>query len=380
MQPSEDTVCANPEHAARPVFAPPPAVTRDNAAAVADALDGLSTPVVLDPVAVAKGGARLLAEDAVGALTARLPPRAAVVTPNLLEAAALLGPPVAATRAAMAEQARALVALGAHAALVKGGHLADPASPDALATTKGVVWLESARTATADTHGAGCTLSAALAAELARGALLAEATAAAKAYVAGAIATADRLTVGGGHGPTHHFHAFWSASRTCPSTARWSTSPAPAAASAPPSRRLRAGGRRVDARGRSHTLRENYRTSHQIRARADRRLPRAAAALDAAGVPHSAITADADRPRGRAARAAMHIAKGMEFRAVAVMACDEDLLPLAARIEVVADESDLDEVYATERHLLYDACTRARDHLLVTGVDPVSEFVDDLRS
>jgi ATP-dependent exoDNAse (exonuclease V) beta subunit len=60
------------------------------------------------------------------------------------------------------------------------------------------------------------------------------------------------------------------------------------------------------------------------------------------------------------------------------MACDEDLLPLAARIEVVADESDLDEVYATERHLLYVACTRARDHLLVTGVDPVSEFVDDL--
>lgn len=80
----------------------------------------------------------------------------------------------------------------------------------------------------------------------------------------------------------------------------------------------------------------------------------------AAGVPHSAITADADRPPGGAARATMHIAKGMEFRAIAVMACDQDLLPLAARIETVADESDLGEVYATERHLLYVACTRAR--------------------
>jgi superfamily I DNA/RNA helicase len=96
-------------------------------------------------------------------------------------------------------------------------------------------------------------------------------------------------------------------------------------------------------------------------------LPRAAAALDAAGIPHSAITVDADAPTGRAARATMHIAKGMEFRAVVVMACDEDLLPLAARIEAVADESDLDEVYATERHLLYVACTRARDHLETSG-------------
>jgi superfamily I DNA/RNA helicase len=73
----------------------------------------------------------------------------------------------------------------------------------------------------------------------------------------------------------------------------------------------------------------------------------------------------------------MHLAKGLEFRAVAVMACDEDVLPLQARIETVADQSDLEEVYNTERHLLYVACTRARDQLLVTGVDPASEFLGD---
>lgn len=75
----------------------------------------------------------------------------------------------------------------------------------------------------------------------------------------------------------------------------------------------------------------------------------------------------------------MHLAKGLEFRAVAVMACDDDVIPLQERIESVTDESDLDDVYQTERHLLYVACTRARDHLLVTGVIPGSEFLEDLR-
>ena len=75
----------------------------------------------------------------------------------------------------------------------------------------------------------------------------------------------------------------------------------------------------------------------------------------------------------------MHLAKGLEFRAVAVAACDDEVLPWQTRIENVGDQADLDEVYATERHLLYVACTRARDHLLVTGVDPASEFLDDLR-
>ena len=74
----------------------------------------------------------------------------------------------------------------------------------------------------------------------------------------------------------------------------------------------------------------------------------------------------------------MHLSKGLEFRAVAVMACDDEVIPLQARIEAVTDEGDLEEVYDTERHLLYVACTRARDHLLVTGVDPASEFLADL--
>ena len=76
----------------------------------------------------------------------------------------------------------------------------------------------------------------------------------------------------------------------------------------------------------------------------------------------------------------MHLAKGLEFRAVAVAACDEEVIPLQTRIERVGDDADLEEVYGTERHLLYVACTRARDRLLVTGVDPGSEFLDDLRA
>jgi superfamily I DNA/RNA helicase len=76
----------------------------------------------------------------------------------------------------------------------------------------------------------------------------------------------------------------------------------------------------------------------------------------------------------------MHLSKGLEFRAVAVMACDDDVVPLQACIEAVTGEGDLEDVYDTERHLLYVACTRARDHLLVTGVNPASEFVDESRA
>jgi superfamily I DNA/RNA helicase len=74
----------------------------------------------------------------------------------------------------------------------------------------------------------------------------------------------------------------------------------------------------------------------------------------------------------------MHLAKGLEFRAVAVMACDDEIIPSQERVETVGDDADLQEVYDSERHLLYVACTRARDHLLITGVDPASEFLDDL--
>jgi superfamily I DNA/RNA helicase len=76
----------------------------------------------------------------------------------------------------------------------------------------------------------------------------------------------------------------------------------------------------------------------------------------------------------------MHLAKGLEFRAVVVMACDDEVIPLQQRIETAMDPGELEEVYATERHLLYVACTRARDHLLVTGVDPASEFMGDLEN
>ena len=186
-------------------------IARALAAALAVALAARpEAPVVLDPVMVAKGGARLLDEDAVAALRAALLPRARVITPNLPEAAALLDAPPATGRAAMEAQARALLAEGPAAVLLKGGHLEGPDSPDLLATGEGLAWFEGRRSATANTHGAGCTLSAALAAQLGHGRPLKEAVAAAKAYIAGAIAGADSLSVGHGHGPTHHFHTLWS--------------------------------------------------------------------------------------------------------------------------------------------------------------------------
>lgn len=201
----------------------------------------------------------------------------------------------------------------------------------------------------------------------------------------------------------------------------------------------------VDIRGRSHTLRINYRTSHQIRSRADTLLPpavtdvdgntenrdravsvfngpdpvmtiaddcshecelvaswinarraegyqpneigiivrsesvvdRAIAATQAAGMPFRRLPARTPTDDAGVTLATMHQAKGLEFRAVVVMACDEEILPLQERVEAVSDESDLKEVYDTERRLLYVACTRARDQLLVIGADPGSEFLDD---
>jgi hypothetical protein len=203
----------------------------------------------------------------------------------------------------------------------------------------------------------------------------------------------------------------------------------------------------VDVRGRSSTLRINYRTSHQIRMQADRllgpelsdvdgntenrkgtvstfngpspevrvvetsakeikavsdwlaarsregivpheigvfvrsaaELTRARAAVEAAKIPFKVLDDSVETTSGRASISTMHLAKGLEFRTVVVMACDDEVIPLQQRIETVADDGDLEEVYSTERHLLYVACTRARDHLLVTGVNPASEFLDDLR-
>jgi hypothetical protein len=107
-------------------------------------------------------------------------------------------------------------------------------------------------------------------------------------------------------------------------------------------------------------------------------LARATAAVTAAGAKETALREDAETAPGHVAVGTMHLAKGLEFRAVAVMACDEDVLPLQERIETVGDDADLEETYDTERHLLYVACTRARDHLLVTGLKPGSEFLEDL--
>jgi superfamily I DNA/RNA helicase len=112
--------------------------------------------------------------------------------------------------------------------------------------------------------------------------------------------------------------------------------------------------------------------------RSDAELERAQSAVEQAGLPFKVLDDDVDTFTGRVSISTMHRAKGLEFRVVIVMACDDEVIPLQDRIETIADESDLEEVYNTERHLLYVACTRARDHLLVTGVTPISEFVDDL--
>ena len=95
--------------------------------------------------------------------------------------------------------------------------------------------------------------------------------------------------------------------------------------------------------------------------------------------PYRVLDEHVETASGQVSIGTMHLAKGLEFRAVAVMACDDEVIPSQERIETVGDDADLEEVYDTERHLLYVACTRARDHLLVTGVEPASEFLDDLK-
>jgi len=203
----------------------------------------------------------------------------------------------------------------------------------------------------------------------------------------------------------------------------------------------------VDIRGRSRTLRVNYRTSHQIRMQADRllgpevsdvdghtedrrgtvsvfngppptirildkledettgvrtwllerraegvlpheigvfvrseaQMDRAWAAVKAADLPFKVLDEHVETTSGHVSVSTMHLAKGLEFRAVAVMACDDEVIPLQERIEAIADDTDLEEVYNTERHLLYVACTRARDYLFVSSIAPGSEFLDDLQ-
>jgi hydroxymethylpyrimidine/phosphomethylpyrimidine kinase len=178
--------------------------------AVAAGLDRhRQSEIVLDPVMVATSGARLLAPEAVDRLKRALFPRARLVTPNLPEAAALLGVDIAANEAEMRAQAERLLDLGARAVLIKGGHGAGADCVDLLVEAGRVLRFSAPRIATENTHGSGCTLSAAIAAGLAKGGDLASAVRDAKTYVTRAIAAADRLAVGSGRGPVHHLHAFW---------------------------------------------------------------------------------------------------------------------------------------------------------------------------
>jgi hydroxymethylpyrimidine/phosphomethylpyrimidine kinase len=167
-------------------------------------------PIVLDPVMAAASGDRLLDVSAIGTLRGTLLPLATLITPNLAEGAALLDEAVATSEADMAAQARKLLNLGAKAVLLKGGHAAGPEAVDIFVDGEGEIRLAAPRHATRNTHGTGCTLSAAIAAELAKGATLRAAIETAKAYVTAAIAGADMLGVGKGRGPLHHFHAWWS--------------------------------------------------------------------------------------------------------------------------------------------------------------------------
>ena len=166
-------------------------------------------PVVLDPVMVAKSGDALLAPDARDALVGRLCPLADLVTPNVPEAAVLLGVGPAGSPEELEEQARALAALGGGAVLAKGGHLDGPACTDVLLAAGRVHRFVHPRVDTPNTHGTGCTLSSAVAAGLASGLPLATAVECAERYLQGAIERAGELGVGTGHGPVHHFHAQW---------------------------------------------------------------------------------------------------------------------------------------------------------------------------
>lgn len=167
-------------------------------------------PVVLDPVMVATSGDRLISKEAVETLRSALMPLATVVTPNLPEAATLLDEAEAGHENEAVGQARRLLGRGARAVLIKGGHGEGRESVDHLIAADGTLRrFAASRIETRNSHGTGCTLSAAVAAGLARGQGLAEAVAGAKTYVTAAIRAADSVPVGQGHGPLHHFHALW---------------------------------------------------------------------------------------------------------------------------------------------------------------------------
>jgi hydroxymethylpyrimidine/phosphomethylpyrimidine kinase len=178
--------------------------------AVADALRRHKPKhVVLDTVMISKSNHALLAPEAVDAVRDELLPLADLLTPNLPEAAALLGTTSAADEAAMVDQGEALRKLGARAVLMKGGHLAAADSPDWLMQDSGTMRLAGPRVPVKNTHGTGCTLSSAIAALIPQRDDLASAVADAKTYLTGALEQSDRLDVGHGVGPVHHFYRWW---------------------------------------------------------------------------------------------------------------------------------------------------------------------------
>lgn len=183
--------------------------TADIIAAVASSLRSYpEIPFVLDPVMVATSGDRLLAEDAIDTLFKQLIPLATLTTPNLHEAAALLNEPVATDLSGMQKQGEKLLALGANAVLMKGGHTDGDKASDLLLTHVGVEIFSAPRLQTKNTHGTGCTLASAIAAGLAKQLSLQDAVKQAKEYLHNALSHSEKLHIGQGSGPVHHFYKF----------------------------------------------------------------------------------------------------------------------------------------------------------------------------
>jgi hydroxymethylpyrimidine/phosphomethylpyrimidine kinase len=184
------------------------------AAAVAARLAKLRPQrLVVDPVMVAKSGDHLLEPAAIDTLRSRVLPLATVITPNLPEAGVLLGRAAPASFDEMRDAAVELHRLGPRYVLVKGGHLQTAESPDVLFDGQDFTLFTAPRVRTKNTHGTGCTLSAAIAALLPQRDDVPSAVRDAKTYVTQGLVASDALTVGGGHGPLHHFHALWSGPR-----------------------------------------------------------------------------------------------------------------------------------------------------------------------
>ncbi|MGH6760642.1 MAG: bifunctional hydroxymethylpyrimidine kinase/phosphomethylpyrimidine kinase [Phyllobacterium sp.] len=181
------------------------------AEAIAEGLRKFGRKAVLDPVMVATSGDRLLQMDAIETLKRELLPLALIVTPNLPEAALLANDSIAENEAQMTRQAERILADGASAVLIKGGHGSTAESTDLLFDGNSVHRFSAPRLVTTHDHGTGCTLSAAIAAQLAKGDDLVLAVGAAKTYLHEALAAADNLAIGKGRGPVHHFYRWWKA-------------------------------------------------------------------------------------------------------------------------------------------------------------------------